>query len=113
MRTEIITAQEIVDSYKKSGIKPINNETMKCDKNGKFCGCALTSLYVAYHGVLPDITDVLNKSVFDWSEREFGDNHCAIVLGFDTPGYFNVHAKEDFWKQRNEATTAAQMLGLS
>lgn len=111
----IISAEEIVESYKKSGIKPTNYRFVDCDQNGKFCGCAITSLYVAYHGVLPEYDSDGKSAVIKWGIDYFGPNiFKGILNGFDNPHYTYVGLYiTSMMRQANEASLAAVKLGLS
>ena len=111
----IISAEEIVESYKKSGIKPTNYRFVDCDQNGKFCGCAITSLYVAYHGVLPECDSDGKSAVIKWGMNYFGPNiFNGIVKGFDNPNHTYVGIDMSLMmRQANAASLAATRLGLS
>ena len=111
----IISAEEIVESYQKSNIKPTNGIFVGCDRNGKFCGCALTSLYVAYHGILPECNSDGKSAVIKWGIDYFGPNiFNGILGGFDNPNYMYVGLDMTLMmRQANEASLAAIKLGLS
>lgn len=113
----MITAKDIINAYKVSGIKPINHKTTHIDENGKFCGCALTALYVCYHGILPaDCTEHgINSYVADWAIKYFGMVEASgVVAGFDACDRVYVGKNlSKYQKQRNEASLAAKKLGLN
>jgi hypothetical protein len=83
-----LTITNIVNAYRKSGLKPERNSFCG-DGTSKKCGCALTALYCSQHKVHPvdraeKTGDFVDDLITDWAVNRYGDNFTnGLIFGFD------------------------------
>jgi hypothetical protein len=95
-----ITPQEVVEAYRKTGIKPIEGYYLR-DDDGVRCGCALGALYLAAGNPFNDM------EASSWATQTFGiEYECAFMGAFD-----GIDEEEE--SDSEECVTIARMDGIA